>query len=105
MPPLNTEYFWRQRNLHILLDLDLAGQPHTLARLTSRNMTQFSGQYRSTAGIHLYRADSATTFSAASGRNEDLVSREGAKKRSTGARQERFVRVAINRYCHIASSN
>ena len=90
---------------HVVLDLDLAGQPHAFAHLAPREMVALGRQDRAAAREDPGRADAARSLAAAGRRNEDAVDGERAEQRAAGRRPDRLRRVVVDDDLHLAGSH
>ena len=73
LPLFDREHFGRHFDLHVLLDVDLTGEPHALARLVLGNVAGLGLQDVATTLVDIDLALGAGAAAAAGRGHEDLV--------------------------------
>jgi hypothetical protein len=96
LPLAHAEDLGVDLDLHVLLDLDLAGQAAALAGLALGDVAELGGVDAAAAALDDDLADAAGALAAAGGGDEDLVAGQGVEQGVAGGHAQRVGGVVVD---------
>ena len=96
LPLADVEDLGRDLDLHVALDLDLAGEPAAAPGLAAADEARLGRQQVAAAFLDDHLADAAGALAAAGRGDEDLVVGQRLEQRAAGGRLQRLARVVVD---------
>ena len=105
LPLFDREHFGRHFDLHVLLDVDLTGEPHALARLALGNVAGLGLQDIATTLVDIHLALGTGAAAAAGRRHKYLVVGQHVEQLAPCRNGESLALVVVDEDPHVAAGH